>query len=327
MSAATDSVSASPAPSFREGASRAQTAADSGARRATESAAVLSLEDLGAGYRRLRLGAPAAAAAAAPGQFVHVRVPALDASAMRRPVSVCDADPAAGVLTLVFKIVGRGTAALATVREGDRVDLMGPLGNGFPLPPAGAEVLLVGGGYGVAPLYFLARKVLDGRDGLDGQDGRGGIHLFVGGRTKEDLLLLDDFRALGVDVHPATDDGSLGTKGLVTAPLDTFLAERSHGRTVTRSHGHAVGPRIRRNAEPCDRRTVLYACGPAPMLRAIDERAQALGADAWLSLDRRMLCGVGACLGCTQVVRDGDATATVRVCADGPVFPRGRIVW
>ena len=298
MSAATAPVSASPAPSFREGASRAQTAADSGARRATESAAVLSLEDLGAGYRRLRLGAPATAAAAAPGQFVHVRVPALDASSMRRPVSVCDADPAAGVLTLVFKIVGRGTAALATVREGDRIDLMGPLGNGFPLPPAGAEVLLVGGGYGVAPLYFLARSLR----------ARAGVHLFVGGRTKDDLLLLDDFRALGADVRPATDDGSLGTKGLVTAPLDAFLDARG-----------GVGP-----ATPPP---VLYACGPAPMLRAIDERAQALGADAWLSLDRRMLCGVGACLGCTQVVRDGDATATVRVCADGPVFPRGRIVW
>ena len=297
-------------------------ASASGGSRSTELASVLSLDDLGAGYRRLRLGAPAAASAAAPGQFVHVRVPALDASAMRRPVSVCDADPAAGVLTLVFKIVGRGTAALATVREGDRVDLMGPLGNGFPLPPAGAEVLLVGGGYGVAPLYFLARTVLDGRDGQDGQDGldgrdgldcrdgRGGIHLFVGGRTKEDLLLLDDFRALGVDVHPATDDGSLGTKGLVTAPLDAWFAAR----------GGVVHPATA--AKPA-----LFACGPAPMLRAIDERAQALGADAWLSLDRRMLCGVGACLGCTQVVRDGDATATVRVCADGPVFPRGRIVW
>ena len=282
-------------------------ASASGGSRSTELASVLSLDDLGAGYRRLRLGAPATAAAAAPGQFVHVRVPALDASAMRRPVSVCDADSAAGVLTLVFKIVGRGTAALATVREGDRVDLMGPLGNGFPLPPAGAEVLLVGGGYGVAPLYFRARKVLDGRDG---RDGRGGIHLFVGGRTKEDLLLLDDFRALGVDVHPATDDGSLGTKGLVTAPLDAWFAAR----------GGVVHPATA--AKPA-----LFACGPAPMLRAIDERAQALGADAWLSLDRRMLCGVGACLGCTQVVRDGDATATVRVCADGPVFPRGRIVW
>ena len=281
--------------------------ANPGSRRSTEPSTVLSLDDLGAGYRRLRLGAPAAAAAAAPGQFVHVRVPALDASAMRRPVSVCDADSAAGVLTLVFKIVGRGTAALATVREGDRVDLMGPLGNGFPRPPAGAEVLLVGGGYGVAPLYFLARKVLDGRDG---RDGRGGIHLFVGGRTKEDLLLLDDFRALGVAVHPATDDGSLGTKGLVTAPLDAWFAAR----------GRVVHPATAAKPE-------LFACGPAPMLRAIDERAQALGADAWLSLDRRMLCGVGACLGCTQVVRDGDATATVRVCADGPVFPRGRVVW
>ena len=275
--------------------------------RAPERSSVLSLEDLGSGYRRLRLGAPATAAAAAPGQFVHVRVPALDASSMRRPVSVCDADSAAGVLTLVFKIVGRGTAALATVREGDRVDLMGPLGNGFPRPPAGAEVLLVGGGYGVAPLFFLAREVLDGRDG---RDGRGGIHLFVGGRTKEDLLLLDDFRALGVDVRPATDDGSLGTKGLVTAPLDAWFAAR----------GGADHPATEANP-------VLFACGPAPMLRAIDERAQARGLEAWLSLDRRMLCGVGACLGCTQVVRDGDATATVRVCADGPVFPRGRIVW
>ena len=111
-------------------------------------------------------------------------------------------------------------------------------------------------------------------------------------------------------VHPATDDGSLGTKGLVTAPLDAWFAAR----------GEVVHPATA--AKPA-----LFACGPAPMLRAIDERAQALGADAWLSLDRRMLCGVGACLGCTQVVRDGDATATVRVCADGPVFPRGRIVW
>lgn len=306
MSADSAPVSAFPALSSREGDSRTLTGASSGARRTPELASVLSLEDLGAGYRRLRLAAPATAAAAAPGQFVHVRVPALDASAMRRPISVCDADAATGELTLVFKVVGRGTAALATVREGDRIDLMGPLGNGFPLPPAGAEALLVGGGYGVAPLYFLARSIL-ARDGRAGPDGRCGVHLFVGGRTKADLLLLDDFRALGAGVHPATDDGSLGTKGLVTAPLDAFWA----GRTD----------------ESPARRTVLYACGPAPMLRAVDERAQARGADAWLSLDRRMLCGVGACLGCTQVVRDGDATATVRVCADGPVFPRGRVVW
>ena len=270
--------------------------------RAAEIAAVLSLEDLGSGYRRLRLAAPAAAAAAAPGQFVHVRVPALDASAMRRPISVCDADPAAGALTLLFKVVGRGTAALAAVREGDRVDLMGPLGNGFPLPPDGAAALLVGGGYGVAPLYFLARTIL-------ARGGAGAIHLFAGGRTASDLLLLEDFRALGAEVRPATDDGSLGTKGLVTVPLDAFLDARGGV------------------SDPATPLPVLYACGPAPMLRAIDERAQARAIDAWLSLDRRMLCGVGACLGCTQAVRIGESAATARVCADGPVFPRGRIVW
>ena len=178
--------------------------------RAPVSAAVLSLEDLGAGYRRLRLSAPGAASEAAPGRFVHVRVPSLDASAMRRPISVCDADPATGVLTLVFKVVGRGTAALATVREGDRVDLMGPLGNGFPLPPEDAELLLVGGGYGVAPLYFLARSFLAR---AAGRPEARSVRLFVGGRTKADLLLLDDFRALGVEIRPATDDGSFGTKG------------------------------------------------------------------------------------------------------------------
>ena len=124
---------------------------------------VLSNQDLGADYRLLRLRSPRIAATAVPGQFVHVRVPALDPSALRRPISVCDADPDTGVLTLLFRMVGRGTIALATVREGDEVDLMGPLGNGFPLPPDGSSVLLVGGGYGVAPLHFLARSILRAR--------------------------------------------------------------------------------------------------------------------------------------------------------------------
>ena len=260
----------------------------------TETAAVLSHADLGAGYRRLSLHAPAIAAGAAPGQFVQLRVPGLEASALRRPFSICDADPAAGTLAILYKRVGRGTAAMAPLAPGDGADLVGPLGRGFPLPPPDAAPLLVGGGYGVAPLYFLARTILAG--------GRREIHLFVGGRTASDLLLLDDFRALGVAVHPATNDGSLGAKGLVTAPLDGFLAGA--------------------------RRPVLSACGPAPMLRALDERALAGGFPAWLSLDRRMACGVGACCGCAQKVRGPDGAMRVAmVCSDGPVFPRGAIVW
>ena len=262
-------------------------------------AAVLSHEGRGAGYRLLRLSAPAVAAAAAPGQFVHLRVPALEASALRRPFSICDADPATGTLSVLYKQVGRGTAAMAALAPGDRVDLMGPLGRGFPLPPPDAAPLLVGGGYGVAPLYFLARTILRGRPDA-------APHLFVGGRTASDLLLLDEFRALGVAVHPATNDGSLGERGLVTIPLDAFL----------------------RAAGPSDGKPVLYACGPSPMLRALDERALAGGFPAWLSLDRRMACGVGACCGCAQKARGPDGAVRVAmVCSDGPVFPQGSIVW
>ena len=228
---------------------------------------------------------------------MQLRVPALEKSALRRPFSICDADPATGALTILYKEVGRGTAAMAPLAPGDEVSLLGPLGRGFPLPPPDATPLLAGGGYGVAPLFFLARTIL-------ARDGRREIHLFVGGRTAADLLLLDDFRALGVEVHPATNDGSLGERGLVTAPLDAFLAARG-GRPV-----------------------VLCACGPAPMLRALDERALAGGFPAWLSLDRRMACGVGACCGCAQKVRGPDGAVRVAmVCSDGPVFPQGAIIW
>lgn len=291
----------------------------------TETAAVLSHADLGAGYRFLRLRAPGIAAAAAPGQFVQMRVPGLEAGALRRPFSICDADPAAGTLAILYKRVGRGTAAMAPLAPGDEADLMGPLGRGFPLPPPDAAPLLAGGGYGVAPLHFLARRILAG--------GTRDIHLFVGGRTAADLLLLDDFRALGVAVHPATNDGSLGAKGLVTAPLDEFLEglegpeglESLEKRSSDLQTFRPSDLQTRRRPAPP---VVLYACGPAPMLRALDERALAGGFPAWLSLDRRMACGVGACCGCAQKVRGPDGAVRVAmVCSDGPVFPQGAVVW
>lgn len=267
--------------------------------RSTERAEALEHAPMGAGYRLLRLSAPQTAGAARPGQFVHVRVPGLDPAALRRPFSICDARD--GVLTILYKEVGRGTAALAAVRPGDAVDVLGPLGRGFPLPPAGARAVLVGGGYGVAPLHFLARAIRAAAPG-----GPAPV-LFVGGRSAPDVLLTDWFERLGVEVRPATNDGSLGEKGLVTAPLDAWLDARAADSS----------------APPA----VLYACGPAPMLRAVDERALARSLPAWISLDRRMACGVGACLGCTQRVRTDGGQTLARVCADGPVFPQGSIVW
>lgn len=267
-----------------------------------ENAAILGNGEAGAGYRLLRLSAPAICAEARPGQFVHVRIPDFDPVALRRPFSICDADPDTGVLTVLYKVVGRGTDALAKAREGAVADVLGPLGKSFPDPAPGTVPVLVGGGYGVAPLHFLARRIRQARDGGAGPESP---VLFVGARTASDLLLLDRFGELGVEVRATTDDGSAGVKGLVTAAVDPWLASRADG-----------------SPEP-----VFFACGPGPMLRAIDERAVNFGFKAWISLDRRMACGVGACFGCTQTVRMGGATAVARVCADGPVFPQGRIVW
>ena len=253
-------------------------------------ARVAGHEDIGSGYRRLIFEAPEMAASMRPGQFVHVRVPALEASALRRPFSVFDA--ADGRVTVLYKTVGRGTAALNSVRAGDTVCVLGPLGRGFPESCEGVA-LLVGGGYGVAPLHFLARALKAA--------GHGDIVAFIGGRTSNDLLAVDRFRALGVDVRLATNDGSAGVKGLVTDPLDDELA------------------RLR----DAGRRFELFACGPDPMLKAVAMRTVGTGAKGWISMDRHMICGVGACYACIQKTVRGNS----QCCVEGPVFRADDLVW
>lgn len=244
-------------------------------------------EDAGPGYRFLVLEAPRLAAALVPGQFVHVRVPGLEPTALRRPFSVFDADD--GRVTLLYKVVGRGTAALARVRLGETVEVMGPLGHGFPTSSKGVP-LLVGGGYGVAPLHFLAKRLKDPR-----------AILFVGGRTKDDLLALDRFAALGVEVRVATNDGSAGAKGFVTGPLDEAL-------DALRARDEAFE---------------LFTCGPDGLLKAVAERAVAAGMPGWISMDRHMICGVGACYACIQRTVRGNS----RCCIEGPVFEAADLVW
>ena len=264
-----------------------------------EQSVVAVHEDAGPGYRFLVLDAPQLAAVLVPGQFVHVRVPGLETTALRRPFSVFDAD--AGRVTLLYKVVGRGTAALALMRPGDAVEVMGPLGRGFPATSKGVP-LLVGGGYGVAPLHFLAKRLKDPR-----------AVLFVGGRTKDDLLALDRFAALGVEVRVATNDGSAGAKGFVTGPLDEF---------VTGPLDEALdGLRARGEAYE------LFTCGPDGLLKAVADRALAAGMPGWISMDRHMVCGVGACFACIQKVRRAGKIFNARCCMDGPVFKAEELVW
>ncbi len=250
-----------------------------------ETTHVLEHVEMARGYRHLVLDAPQIAADAAPGQFVHIRVPGLEASALRRPISIFDA--ADGRLELLYKVVGRGTASLATAKVGDAIEVMGPLGKPFPETCAGVP-LLVGGGYGIAPLYFLARRLQ-------------GAKLFVGGRTKDDLLALDKFAARGVEVFAATNDGSYGAKGFAVVPLDEELK------------------RLREKGASFE----FFACGPDGLLKAVADRATQLGAKGWISMDRHMICGVGACYACIQETTKGLA----RCCVEGPVFKAEDLVW
>ena len=254
--------------------------------------------DAAPGYRMLVLSAPQIAAAVVPGQFVHVKVPGLEASALRRPFSVFDGDPSAGTVTVLYKIVGRGTEALAQEPVGAAVEVMGPLGYGFPVKCDGVP-LLVGGGYGVAPLYFLAKRLL-------AQGVAETPILFVGGRTKTDLLEIDRFRALGIDVRTATNDGSEGVKGFVTEPLDdALIALREEGK-----------------------RFEFFTCGPDGLLKAVSQRAVGTGSKGWISMDRHMICGVGACFACVQKLKKPNGEVwNARCCMNGPVFKAEEIVW
>ncbi len=184
---------------------------------------------------------------------------------------------------------------MSELMVGATVGLLGPLGHGFPRPAADAIPVLVAGGYGMAALYMLAQKTRPA--GL----------VFVGGATADDILCADEFRELGWEVRIATEDGSCGAHGLVTGPLDQWLRDERGHRTPE-----------------------FFACGPNAMLQAVGERAQAGGWRAWLSVDRPMGCGVGACLTCVIKVRDPaspEGWTWARTCREGPVFECRQILW
>jgi dihydroorotate dehydrogenase electron transfer subunit len=236
--------------------------------------------------RLVWLDAPAIAEAAKPGQFVMVRCGEGHDPLLRRPLSIHKTDDSGGV-ALLFEVVGRGTSWLSERAPGDLVDLMGPLGNGFFIQPASKRILLVAGGVGIAPLMFLfaeANKMGKNVDLLIGAQGQ----LYLIPVSKE---LLDT----GVNRRVVTEDGSEGTKGLVTE----WICE---------------------HAGQADQ---VFACGPPAMYRSMARLDCLKGKSVQVSLEERMACGVGACYGCTVKTRNGPK----QVCQDGPVFDMADIVW
>lgn len=256
-----------------------------------EDAHVLKQRSVTEEYRVLTLEAPVIAPQVRPGQFVHVRIPHLETAVLRRPFSVYRADGSS--LAVLYKTVGKGTRALSAVAEGDRISVIGPLGNGFPDPAPECLPVLVAGGYGVAPLSLLVSRC-----------SQRGI-VFIGGASAGDILCADDFREQDWDVRISTEDGSIGARGLVTDILDEWLESRT--------------------GSPAPE---FFVCGPDGLLEAVGGRAVAGKWNAWLSLDKHMGCGVGACLACVQKIRDATGNVELkRVCKDGPVFESREIVW
>ena len=239
----------------------------------------------------LELHAPHVAENARPGQFVHIRLNRLQDPLLRRPISIMLAEPRSGTIRLLVKKAGRGTELLCGALEGGTLELLGPLGNSFPLPPEGKDVLLVGGGVGVAPLIFFA-DVLQKTPGL--RSARG----LYGGATENQLAVWTELAGRCEEFYVATEDGSAGEKGLVT----DILAEQ-----LQRGDAQAV-----------------YTCGPRPMMAKVAAMCAETSMPCYASLEQWMGCGVGACLGC---VVPGTEEAYLRVCRDGPVFPAEKLDW
>lgn len=240
-------------------------------------------------YFRLVVRAPQIAPRVQPGQFAHVRVPPLKAALLRRPFSIYQVR--GDTFSILYKVVGQGTEALARMRPGEELSVIGPLGHGFTVPPPGGETpLLVAGGYGMAALYLLAER--SPQKGL----------VFVGGRRRADILCEPEFRALGWDVRVTTEDGSHGEKGLVTQPLLAELRRGIHQRKV-------------------------FACGPTPMLQAVGQLAEEFNLPAELSMDEHLCCGVGVCLTCVIPIKSGEGWEYQRTCTEGPVFDACQLVW
>lgn len=252
-------------------------------------------------YFRLEIHCPAIVQQIKPGQFVMLRVAASPSPLLKRPFSVYRSysvrDPdrqRRGNLVIIYKKVGRGTGRMTELKRGEKVELIGPLGNGFRLPPlpSSSNMILIGGGVGIVSLYSLAEGA-----------SRGSLSVFVGGRTKEDILCMSDFKKFTRHVFVATEDGSLGFRGTV---VDLF---RSKKATFN-------------DKEPW----YVYSCGPMPMLRGLSEVALSEPFVCQASLETRMACGFGACYGCVVKTRDPQ-TPYHRVCKEGPVFDLQDIFW
>ncbi len=240
----------------------------------------------------LVVNAPDIARDARPGQFCMLRI--LENTSdplLRRPLSIHDVRD--NNVLFLYKIAGRGTALLASLKNGDKIKVLGPLGTSFQVA-SGKHVIMAGGGLGVAPLFFLART-------LRAMSCK--ITVFLGGRRLVDIPAANRFRELAPDAIIITEDGSSGMTGVVTEPLEKLLEDKDADLASD---------------------TVIVSCGPWPMMHAVHDIAIRYKTDCLVSMESHMACGAGLCLGCAVPASSG---GYFHVCKDGPVTNSKKILW
>lgn len=249
-----------------------------------ERAVIVSQKCIGTDIYDMVLSFPRGAKEAKPGQFIAMYCED-GTKLLPRPISICGIDAENGTLRVVYRIAGEGTRLFSKMKEGDSLEVLGPLGNGFTMKEE--KAIIVGGGIGIPPMLELAKQLSCEKTVVLGY--------------RDELFLKEEFDACA-DVVVATEDGSCGTKGTV---IDAINEANVDG-------------------------AVIYACGPMPMLKALAEYAEAHNMEAQISLEERMACGIGACLGCICKTKKKDHHTNVnnqRICKDGPVFDAKEVVF
>ena len=264
-----------------------------------ENGTILENRQAGPGLFLMALRSEKIAQAVLAGQFVHMRVPGMEGHILRRPFSVYAASPSTGTIEILYQTVGFGTRRMAALAPGEAVDMIGPIGSTWRLAYGAGHALLVAGGVGAAPLFMLAEGLV--AKGIP-------VTAVLGAQTKDALVCYGRYGALlsgqagqagpgGPALYAATDDGSLGHRGLCTDVAAGLL-----------------------DAGPYD---YVAACGPEAMMRVVAGLAQKASVPCEVSLERRMACGIGACLSCVVETRGGMR----RACVDGPVFDAREVVF
>lgn len=254
--------------------------------------------EISPGYFRLTLQVPAFSMNALPGQFVMLKMSESHDPLLRRPMGIYKTSNTddAFCLEILYQVVGKGTSIMSEKVKGEHIDLLGPFGNGFKIQTVIKEAVFVAGGVGIAPLVMVAEKMARETPGLK-------IYLFIGGKSKKDILCIEDFKNMDTEIYVTTEDGSLGSSGLVTDPLKEFINNKSGDQTS------------------------LFACGPYRMLKSVSNIAINKNVPCQVSLDRRMACGFGVCLGCVIKVNSENSNPYKNVCTDGPVFDAKEVAW